>query len=152
MNKIILTIVGIGAVIGLGFLAVKYNNKGNSEIPAPASQVPIENPIPVENPKPTESFSEFGKAIILKLNDKITFSDGLKVALTFVDDSRCKPHVECIWAGELAAVLEVSGGKISNPGEVHLGTLNNKSVSVEGYTFSLKNATTTSATIEVVKK
>jgi hypothetical protein len=148
-KKIILTIVGLAVVGGLGVLAVKYNSnleERNSEVPIPTS------PSPIENPKPTENFSEFGKAITLKLNDKIAFSDGLTVILTFVDDSRCKPNVQCIWAGELAAVLEVSGGKISNPGEVHLGTMNNKSVSVEGYTFSLKNATTTSVTIEVVKK
>ncbi len=148
-KKIILTILGLGVVIALGFLFIKYNNnaeEGNIAVPVPTSQTPA------ENPKPKESFSEFGKAITLKLNDKITFSDGLKLILTVIDDSRCKPNVQCIWAGELAAVLEVSGGKISNPGEVHLGTMNNKSATVESYTFSLKSATTTSATIEVVKK
>jgi hypothetical protein len=147
-KKIILIIVALAVVVGLGFLAIKPNNnskEGGVEVPTPSPQTPI------ENPKPAESFSEFGKAITLKLNGKINFSDGLKVILTVIDDSRCKPNVQCIWAGELALVLEVSGGKISDPGEIHLGTTNNKSVTVQGYTFSLKSAAESSATIVVVK-
>jgi len=94
---------------------------------------------------------EFGKTVGFKLNDQITFSDGLNVVLKEINDSRCKEGVQCIWAGEVSAVFTVSGGGFTSAQEIRLGTVNNKSVSLGGYTFSLKEATEKSITIEVVK-
>jgi hypothetical protein len=86
------------------------------------------------------------------LNEKITFTDGLVVALTVLDDSRCPKGVQCIWAGEISATFELSGGKLKNPGEIHLGTVNDKSMTVENYTITLVGGTETSATVNVVSE
>jgi hypothetical protein len=149
-KKIILVILSLGVLAGIGYFAVNFNNEAETTN-IDESPIPVTQP-PTESPKPVQNFSEFGKLITLKLNEKIGFSDGLKVALTAINDSRCQKGVECFWEGELSPVLELSGGSLVNPGEVHLGTVNNKTVTVEHYTFSLKGATSTTATIEVVKK
>jgi len=147
-KNIVVIILGLGVIAGLGFVVIKSNNKnieeGNIEKPI---EVPVK---PVENP--ANNLQEFGKAVTLKLNDKITFSDGLVVILTEINDSRCPKDVQCIWAGEISVVLELSGGKLSNPGEVRLGTAINTSANPEDYTLTLQNADEKSATIVVQYK
>ena len=147
-KKIILSILGLVIVVGLSFFAVKSNNKTieQKNIEIPPVGAPVE---PVEN-KPSP-FLEFGKTITFKLNEKITFSDGLKMTLKEINDSRCREGVQCIWMGEISGLFVLTGGKLITPKEIRLGTVNNKSVSLEGYVFSLKDATKTSITIEVVK-
>lgn len=142
-KNIILGILGLGIVIGLGFIAV--NNKGQENIGEPTI-TPTE---PIEIPP--NQMMEFGKAITFKLNNKITFSDGLEVTLKEINDSRCREGVQCIWMGEISGLFVLTGGKLIAPKEIRLGTVNNKSVSLDGYVFSLKDATKTSITIEVVK-
>jgi hypothetical protein len=149
-KKIILIILGLGVVLGLGFLAVYKNNQsiqqGNN-----IQNPPVETPItPIENP--TNSTVEFNKEISLALNDKITFSDGLNVTLKEINDSRCKPDVQCFWAGEIAGTLDISGGKISTAKEISLGTVNHNNITTDGYTFSLQNAAEDKITILVQYK
>ena len=153
-QKIILSILGLVIVIGLGFVAIKSNNKiieqGNIGKPIETPVPPITTPTkPTENP--SNSPTEFGKLITFKLNDQITFSDGLVVVLKEINDSRCPAGVECFWAGELSGNFSLSGAKLTAIKEIRLGTINNKSVSLEGYIFSLKDATKNSLTIEVIK-
>ena len=128
------------------YLVFFVKNQQSTEQVKP-DELPIDE-LPIE--KPDASKVKFGEAITLKVNEKITFSNGLVVILTDINDSRCSKDVVCIWQGELAIILELSGN-ISEPGEVHLGTVNKKSVYVEGYTVSLEQATENSATIVVVK-
>lgn len=142
-QKIVLGILGLVIVLGLVFLAVKSNKNMEQNTPPPA-QPPV---TPVDNtPKPT---AEFDKTVTLRVNDKVTFSDGLSVVLKEINDSRCKPNVQCIWAGELSGKFSVYGGRISVPAEITLGTINNQSVTLGGYVFSLKSATETSISIAV---
>ncbi len=42
---------------------------------------------------------------------------GLVLSLTAIEDSRCPKDVQCIWAGELSAVLDVS---LDTPASEHL--------------------------------
>lgn len=42
---------------------------------------------------------------------------GLVLTLKAIEDSRCPPDVQCVWAGELAAVLDVS---LDTPAAEHL--------------------------------
>ncbi len=70
---------------------------------------------------PTTETAEFNKTISLKLQDKVTFSNGLSVMLTEINDSRCKPGVQCIWAGELSATFALSDGSDIQK-EIILGT------------------------------
>jgi hypothetical protein len=94
----------------------------------------------------------FDSETTLKSGETIQFTDGLHVTLKEINDSRCKPGVQCIWAGELAPVLSVTGGDLGmGVKEVYLGTVKSKSVTVSGYAFLLINATTTEATIRVSK-
>jgi len=140
-KKIILTVLGLGVVTGLGLLAVKSQNQ-NINTGEGNAEIPIEVP---ENP--ANNFSEFGQLITLQVNDKITFSDGLYVILKEINDSRCPKDVQCIWAGEIEGVF--TKGNTSGFAEIRLGTVNNKSVIVDGYTFSLVSATENTVIITV---
>ena len=93
----------------------------------------------------------FGKAIALSIQDKVIFPDGLQVALTAINDSRCKPDVQCIWAGELSPVLQISGGALARTDTVQLGTITTKQAVKNGYTFLLQSAEPGRATIVVSK-
>jgi len=145
-QKIILGILGLSIVISLGFFAANNKEQENIGEPLVTPTKPIENP-PNQNP-----VMEFGKAITFKLNDKVAFSDSLEMTLKEINDSRCPAGVQCIWAGEISGLFIVSGGSLSVSKEIRLGTVNNKSIFLEGYTFSLEEATKTSITIKVEKK
>ncbi len=104
---------------------------------------------------PEDSKQAFNQPVTLHLKDKVVFSDGLTVTLKEINDSRCpdKPGVECIWQGELAGIFIISGPNISNLQglEVRLGMVRNSSSTLEGYKFTLRDATTSSMTIAVSK-
>lgn len=101
-------------------------------------------------PAPTSAV--FDKEVSVSIGKSITFTDGLVMTLTEINDSRCKPDVQCIWQGELAPVFSVSGGAFfKSLRQIQLGTVNNQSVTQNGYTFTLKSATEASATIVVTK-
>lgn len=120
----------------------------------------------VENtiPEPTPVFSktgEFGKAVTLKINEVVSFYDSEEgpvwtpatLSLKEINDSRCKPNVQCIWAGELSAVFMFHRSPVSSQlDEVRLGTVNNKSVIIENFNITLESATETTATIVVSQK
>ena len=91
-KNLVLSVLGLGIVAGLGFLAIESNNKIIKQGDTDTGK-PVENPI--------NGFSEFGKVITFKLNDKTAFSDGLNVELKGINDSRCPKDVQCIWAGSL---------------------------------------------------
>jgi hypothetical protein len=92
----------------------------------------------------------FDKEVVFGLGKTVVFSDGLSVTLTKINDSRCKPDVQCIWAGELAPVLTVSGGRFAKSlQEIQLGTVNNTSVTQKEYKFSLLSATEESAKVVI---
>ncbi len=145
-QKIFLSALGVVLILGLGFLFLKLNSQTKEEGGADnsttqGSQQSTENP--------ADSLTEFGKPVVFKINDEFTFSDGLKVVLKKIDDSRCPEGVQCIWAGELSAVLTVSLGKLSKNQEIHVGTMVNKTLAIENYTFSLKDVTENTATVLV---
>lgn len=101
---------------------------------------------------PSLAVSEFDKNISLNTGEKVTFRDGLILQLKEINDSRCKPYVQCFWAGELSALFILNGTDMNlSFKEVRLGTVNNKSVTMTGYKFTLENATETSANIIVSK-
>ena len=93
----------------------------------------------------------FNRPVTLSIGDQVIFPGAIIVSLKQIDDSRCKPGVQCIWAGELAPLLNVIRGSIDPTPlqEVRLGTTNNKTVVLDGRTFTLQSATETTATIVV---
>jgi hypothetical protein len=146
-TKSFLIVAGLIVLIGLGISAAK--NKPVAVTPVvPVSIVPITMPAP---PTPAAASASFGKAVALATGKSISYGDGLNVMLKEISDSRCKPNVQCIWAGELSAKLEVNGGAISTNKEIILGTARNRTESTSGYTFTLNSATIDSATITVTK-
>lgn len=99
---------------------------------------------------PCPSGIEFGKPVTLGIAGTITYTDGLNISVKEINDSRCKADVVCVWQGELSASLSLLHGVFGDvPGEIHLGTVNNKSVSLKGYKFSLESATAESVIITV---
>lgn len=85
-----------------------------------------DNPVVI----PAAETAEFNKTISLNLQDKVIFSDGLSVELKEINDSRCKPGVQCIWAGELSATFALSRGSDLQQ-EVILGTTTAPHVTVK---------------------
>lgn len=97
--------------------------------------------------------AEFGTAVTFSVGTQARFADGLTVILIGIDDSRCKPGVQCVWAGELSPLFRITGGNAGKSlKEVRLGTSTAKSMTVNDYVFTLQSATEISAAITVTKK
>ncbi|MBS3913728.1 MAG: hypothetical protein KG003_04470 [Bacteroidetes bacterium] len=103
-------------------------------------------------PTPVSYDKEFNKPITFKINNQATFSGNITITLKEINDSRCKPDVQCIWAGELSALFSVLFPTINPAQDVRLGTTNNKSVTMHGYTFTLQSGTEDTVTIIVSPK
>ncbi|HTK59579.1 MAG TPA: hypothetical protein VL283_00065 [Candidatus Baltobacteraceae bacterium] len=100
-------------------------------------------------PPPAEPQPE---TVTLRKGETKTFESRLEVTLTAIEDSRCKPDVQCVWAGELAAVLSVG---LSNSEaaavELRLGQTTKPKGEAYGYAFELMAITEESATFTVTK-
>lgn len=113
-------------------------------IPAPATSTPLEPTPPVE--------VNFDTPSTYTINDTATYPDGLMVTLTAINDSRCQPDVQCIWAGELSPQLSFTGGDLNETiTQLSLGTSRTESQTIGAYNVSLTAATENSATIIVSK-
>ncbi|MDO8739962.1 MAG: hypothetical protein Q7J54_00115 [Candidatus Woesearchaeota archaeon] len=100
-----------------------------------------------------QEVSAFDSLVNFTISKQIKFSDGLTVTLTEINDSRCKPGVVCIQAGELSPVFTMMGGNIGDlPEEVRLGTSTVKKVIKNGYIFELKDVIENTATITISKE
>jgi hypothetical protein len=93
----------------------------------------------------------FGNPETWAVGETRTFSDGLAVTLDRIDDSRCKPNVQCIWAGELAPVLTLRGGGLQVTRTVSLGTARTPRAQVDEYALALDSATAATATITITR-
>jgi hypothetical protein len=91
----------------------------------------------------------FGSRQVFHVGHSVTYADGLVVVLDIINDSRCKPNVQCIWAGELAPQLTVRGSKIGASQTVSLGTQRNTKRMIAGYELALLDASTDAATLMV---
>jgi hypothetical protein len=94
---------------------------------------------------------EFGNPVTLRANEQVKFSDNLVVTLVEINDSRCKPDVVCIWAGELSPRFMLLGGTISQFKEIRLGTVTAESSTEGDYTITLNEATESTSTITLTK-
>lgn len=111
-----------------------------------ATTTPLPTPIPVSN---TPTFNQPTKFTI---GQNIIFSDGLSVTLQSIEDSRCKPGVQCIWAGELTPVVVITGGEFGTVSKsIRLGTALNESESSRGYIFALVTADEKTTTLQISK-
>ena len=95
--------------------------------------------------------ADFGAAATYAVGETRTYDDGLAVTLARIDDSRCKPGVQCIWAGELAPVLTLRGGGLEGIRTVSLGTARTSRAQVDEYAVALNSATEATATITITR-
>jgi hypothetical protein len=96
--------------------------------------------------------ASFNKPVTLKEGERAQFSDGMIVQVKSIDDSRCKPNVQCIWAGELSAELSATGGSFGRASQTfRIGTTNTPSYSTSGYQFTLDAAKSDAVTIIVLQ-
>jgi len=103
-------------------------------------------------PVPNTEYTPFEEAVTLRINETVEFRDGLKVTPIEINDSRCAPDVQCIWAGELSALFRVMrGDSMVTPTEVRLGTTNNQSTNLGEYTFTLTDASPSDVTFTITK-
>lgn len=147
-------------VFGL-FYAVKGSkiqspvvNEPVAQVPTTPDTIPDTTPNTTPDTAPVTTLSLFNTNYTLSVHDTITFSDGLSITLREINDARCKssPTMMCVWAGEIAPILNVTGGAFgTSTEEVRLGAVMVKTKIVKGYTFTLSSATETSAVISVTK-
>ncbi len=85
-----------------------------------------------------------------KFDEQKKYTTGITVSLTTISDSRCKPGVQCIWAGELAPEFVISGGPFGTTGTpIILGTTRNTTLTRNGFVFTLVSATETTAILKI---
>lgn len=102
---------------------------------------------------PSSREAAWGSPFALKINEQAKFSDGLSLALLEINDSRCPAEVVCIWAGELSVLFRVIGGAVGEQSkDIRLGTVTAKNLTLTEYTFTLQDATESSATVSVTKR
>ena len=74
----------------------------------------------------------------LKKGETKTSGSGLAITLAAIEDSRCPKDVQCIWAGEFAALLSMRLlAREAQPVEVRLGQTTRPSAEALGYAFTL---------------
>jgi hypothetical protein len=153
MNKnLVISLVFILAAGGIAAWGINHRAVPTSVtpevvvVPEDTSNIPT-----TPEQKPAVSLAKFGAIINLKTGESVTFSDGLKVKLKKISDSRCKPDVQCIWAGELGVVLSISGGNVVTPIDIYLGPTTQITTDSGPYKFVYKNSTETSAMFVVNK-
>jgi hypothetical protein len=90
-----------------------------------------------------------GAATTFALRTTGTISDGTTVTLQAIHDSRCKPDVQCIWAGELATdwIITTKSGNQT----ITLGTTRTNTLTAGMYTYTLVDATPDQAILKVTK-
>lgn len=106
--------------------------------PRPVTTRPVTAPAPPAVPA-GPSFS-LGQEFTLGFGEaKVAANDGLKVAfIQKVEDSRCPPDVQCVYAGNARVVFEAS--KAGSSSTLSLNTLlEPKSATFNGYTVTLRS-------------
>jgi hypothetical protein len=103
-------------------------------------------------PVPKVAGAAFDAPLTLGTGASARYPDGLEVMLQEIEDSRCPEDVVCVWQGELAAVLRLSGGQLPAAQEVRVGTERSREVTVQSYAIALREATTGTATIAVARR
>lgn len=88
----------------------------------------------------------------LRKGEIATLTDGMTVTLVAIEDSRCPKDVQCIWAGELAALLSVRASATSLEAvEIRLGQTTRPRAEAYGTSFTLTAIDEASATFAAAK-
>lgn len=124
---------------------------GDSPLPKPpAPSVNVPPPGAGGNGQGQGDRVPFGTVAGLAVGGTVVYEDGLRVRLDKIDDSRCPDGVQCIWAGELAPILTLTGGLFGDESrELRLGTVSMRKSALGGYSFALNDATDSSVGVIV---
>jgi hypothetical protein len=126
------------AAIGTGLIIIAVllfiGSGWNPNTPTPPPQV---NPLIVasttdtgttttdtSDSEPTIPRSLFNTPLTFSNGYQKVFVGGLIVTMTELSDSRCKPDVQCIWAGEVSVSFTTVGSGITPSQTITLGTAN----------------------------
>lgn len=92
----------------------------------------------------------FGSTQTLSVGQTVRFDDGLSLELERVEDSRCRQGMQCVWAGELAPILQLRGGFVGDKAvKLRLATGSSPAKQQGPYHFTLRQATPEAASITV---
>jgi uncharacterized protein YkwD len=122
-------------------------------IPTPPGTLPNDGTTPpLTTATTTVDIEKFNREVTYLAGQKITYEDGLTVTLIAINDSRCAPDVQCIWAGELSPQLSLTGGDLKQTqSQLSLGTSRTEPQTIGAYTVTLGTTTEDSAVIIVSK-
>jgi hypothetical protein len=90
-----------------------------------------------------------GVATTFLIHDTKTFGTGMTMTLNAIADSRCKPGVQCIWAGEFSTTWTITTGTTST--NLSLGTVRAASVTEGNYIYTLTEANEDHAVLTITK-
>jgi len=121
-------------------------NDNSSGLPENGKQISIPVQLSGASSSATTTIT-LGKATTFRVGTKVSFSPDVSLTLKEVNDSRCKPNVQCIWQGEISALFSVTVGGASK--ELRLGTVTSPSSTFGGYAFTLQSATPESVVVIV---
>lgn len=145
-KKYLITAAALLGVVGVAAMLMLSRPEGAAPPLGAGPETPPDDGGVTAPPRAT-----FESDYVVAVGSSVTYGDSLTVTLLKVDDSRCPPDVQCIWAGELSPALRLEGGALTEPREIRLGTMT-VAVAVAGpYAVTLRAATETSATISVVR-
>ena len=114
------------------------------DAPAPAGT----STVPTTTPQTTAPLS-LGVATTFFPHDTKTIVGGTVITLNAIHDSRCKPGVQCIWAGEFSTDWTITNGTSSEI--ITLGTVRNITHTKEHYTYTLADTNLDHASLVVTK-
>lgn len=83
-----------------------------------------------EQPAAGENFS-------LGLGESKNIADGTTLVLNEINDSRCQPDVQCIWAGEIKVTIKFLQNSIENVASLGLG----ENITLDGWNITFVEAT-----------
>jgi len=90
-----------------------------------------------------------GIATTFLVNDTKIIDSGKTLTLVAIHDSRCKPGLRCIWAGEFVTDWTITRGTDTHT--ISLGTVRTNTITENNYTYTLLNANEKQAVITVNK-
>lgn len=111
----ILTIILIILAVFLGVSVLFQNQKADEVIVTPPNNdqvvstttIATTTPVQPTAPKPTQTFP---KEVSLTTKNNYQFPDGSILSIKEINDSRCAPNVNCIWAGNIVSKMNIKKG------------------------------------------
>ena len=93
----------------------------------------------------------FNVPVVFTMGERVAFQDGTALQLTGIGDSRCKPDVQCIWAGELSPEFVLYDTDLTSQAFM-LGTVRTRRATVKDKVVVLQDATNERVTVIVSKE